>query len=246
VEQIPEGMHSRKAYTDRLGRRYSAAIKHNPRGRRKAVPAPPPSPSPPRRSKVKLTLSLTVTATAIGVAVAVGASGGNSAGGGDSLTVQVKVDISQAISAIAKLGFRSTSNGNSSNPHYGADCAKNATLDVKQFLIQHRCKEYASAIVMVGKGTTTTHLVITRVIMPTKALAIKYESTADTPESGNPPGEPPTVFNGLCYASSRNGDTVRTEQVQPTGDVNADQGLLQAAATPTKLTHSYLKKHCIQ
>ena len=237
-------MHRRKTYEDRLGRQYPEIIKRNPGGRRKATPTPsPPSPSP-RRSKVTLTIAITAAAAAV-AGVTINASVDRSAGSGGSLTVQVKLDLNYIIAALAKLGFHSTDVTNSSSPSYDKDCAKSATLGVKKFLTQYPCKEYASTITTVRKGNTTTHVVITRVTMPTPGLASKYETEADAPGSGNPPGESPAFFNGYCYASGRNGATVWTEQVQPTGNRGEDQAILQAAAL-TKLTPHYLGVHCTE
>jgi hypothetical protein len=155
--------------------------------------------------------------------------------------VQVKADLTQAIAALAKLGFPSTRSINSS---YGTDCEKTASGGVKQFLTRHPCKEYASAILTARRQGTTARVAISWVVMPTANLAEQYEAKANVYGQGNPPGEPPMTFNGHCYASHQNDATVWAEQVQPTGHVNADREILQAAA-PAKLTLDYLHKHCV-
>jgi len=158
--------------------------------------------------------------------------------------VQVKADLTQAIAALAGLGFHSARGVNSSNPSYGTDCARSATGEVGQFLTRHPCKEYASATLTSRRQGTTAQVAMSWVVMPTATLASQYKAKADAPQQGNPPGEPP-AFNGLCYASGQNGATVWTAQVQPTGHVNADREILQAAA-PSRLTQSYLQQHCIR
>jgi hypothetical protein len=78
--------------------------------------------------------------------------------------------------------------------------------------------------------------------MSTISLAAQYKVYADTPGEGNPPGQSST-FTGFCYSSGQDGDTVWTEQVQPTGNIQTDQEILQAAA-PQTLSAGYLKQHC--
>jgi hypothetical protein len=184
-------------------------------------------------------MGMGVAVTVAAGAVVVGVSLGASAGSGDSLTVQVKADLTEAIAALAKIGFRSTP---STSPSSGTACAASATGEVRQFLMRYPCKEYASTTLMARRQGATAQVVISWVVMPTLTLAEHYKTKADAPQLGNPPGEP-LAFNGLCYASGQNGATVWTEQVQPTGHVNTDREVLQAAA-PRKLTLSYLQQHC--
>jgi hypothetical protein len=215
--------------------------------------APSESPSPqippeisrpettPQRAKGKLGASLAVTA-AVGTALAVSLSLGNSSGS-DTLTVQVKADLSQSIAALAKFGFDDISGASSSDPTGGTDCASAATMRVRQFLTQHQCKEYATATFTVAKSGTRTQVAITWVVMSTPSLAKGYKILADTPGKGNPPGQSEADFTGLCYASGETDETVWTEQVQPTGHPEADQEILRAMA-PSKLAASYLQVHC--
>ncbi len=152
--------------------------------------------------------------------------------------------MNQAIAELAKLGFRIIESVDSSSASDSKACTRDSSGDVRQFLEQHPCKEYAVARMTVLRQGTTTQLVISWVVMPTPSLAEKYQEKADKSGKGNPPGQPRAVFNGNCYASSRNGATVWAEQVKPTGNLNADRAILQAAA-PTKLPQSYLKVHCV-
>jgi hypothetical protein len=188
---------------------------------------------------------MTLAAAATIGAVSVSASLSGSSGSGDTLTVQVKADLIQVAAALARLGFQNTPTVNSITPSYATDCAANATGEVRQFLTRHPCKEYASGILMVRKQGTATRVTISWVVMPSVTLAKQYKARADTYGQGNPPGQPPAYFPGQCYASGQNGATVWAEQVQPTGNLNADQEILQAAA-PSKLSPDYLRQHCVQ
>jgi hypothetical protein len=79
--------------------------------------------------------------------------------------------------------------------------------------------------------------------MPTTALGSQYKAIVDEYNTGNPPGMS-LAFNGLCYVSGQVGTIVWTVQVEPTGNVNADQQILQAAVLGI-LAPSYLRRHCI-
>ncbi|MDQ2873942.1 MAG: hypothetical protein M3Y33_03645, partial [Actinomycetota bacterium] len=114
--------------------------------------------------------------------------------------MQVKVDLTQTIAGLAKLGFLKTRSRDISSPSYGTDCATVATGGVKQFLKRYRCKEYAVAILTARRQGTGTQVAISWVVMPTAAQATQYRSLADSFGHGNPPGEPRTVFDGHCYA----------------------------------------------
>jgi hypothetical protein len=103
--------------------------------------------------------------------------------------------------------------------------------------------EYAIASIRAHRQDTSAQVAISWVVMPTPALATQYKHMVDERYRGNPPGES-AAFNGLCYASGQNGETVWVDQVQPTGHINADQEILQVMA-PTKLSPSYLDIHCV-
>jgi hypothetical protein len=196
-----------------------------------------------RRGAGGLIATVAVAAT-IGV-ISVSASLAGSSGSGDTLTVQVKADLTQVAAALASRGFQDTRSASSMTSSYATNCAANATLEVKQFLTQNQCKEYATAILIVRKRGTTTRVAITWVVMPSVTLAKQYKAIADAYGKGNPPGQPPTFFPGRCYASGQNGATVWAEQVQPTGNLTTDQEILQAAA-PTMLSRDDLREHCVR
>jgi hypothetical protein len=79
--------------------------------------------------------------------------------------------------------------------------------------------------------------------MGTATQARRYKVKVDVYGTGNPPGVSPLDFNGRCYTSRQRETTVLTVEVQPTGNVNVDREILQAAAR-RKLSRSYLKQHC--
>jgi hypothetical protein len=253
VDEIPPGMHFRRAYRRKDGTQVAETIARNPRRPRTATTDVPHQPQPPRRRNIKLTLSLAAAGLAI-AGTLVGVTVNGSTAGGGSLTVQVRIDITRALAALAKLSLgklpsassaRSVGiqpKASSSNPTYGTDCAKTATKEVKQFLTSHSCKEYATALLTEHEQTMDAHVAMTWVVMPSTALATTYKSKADRYRYGNPPGEPP-AFNGRCYASGQNGSTIWTEQVQPTGRPAVDQAVLHASA-PVNLSTEYLREHC--
>ena len=235
--QVPEGMHYRKGDRRKDGTRVRSTYVRN-RGRRpKATQEVPPPSSSSRRAKVALTVGLVATATIGGAAVT--ASLNRSASGGNTLNVQVKVDVTHAISALAVLGFRDiTQTKHYNDPH----CAAAASGDVQQFLFRHPCKEYTSVIMTNSSRGTTTRVAVTWVVMPDPKFAGQYMALEDVYGSGNPPGQPPLQFDGHCQASGGKDATVWVEQVEPTGHVNADREILRAAA-PVKLTPADLR-HC--
>jgi hypothetical protein len=201
---------------------------------------------------VSVTAAITI---AIGGTVAITESLGGSGSGGKSLSVQVKVDLNNALRELAALGFhipvRSHSSSTPSPSNARTDCARSATGEVRRFLAHyHQCKDASVVWTTSGHGVTT-RVVISLVVMPTRHLAGAYKKLADTPyksrmpHPGNPPGEPRAFFDGNCYASGENGATVWTEQVQPTGQVKIDQEILKRAA-PAKLSPGYLKIHCVE
>jgi hypothetical protein len=192
-------------------------------------------------------MALTITAT---VAITIGAFTvttvfGGSSSGDEHLSVQVNADLNKALAGLTAIGFRHTLNldPDTSGPSYRADCAQGATGEVKQFLTRHPCKQYAIATRTITRRRTTALVAFSWVEMPTIALAGQYKTTVDTQNTGNPPGVS-LAFNGLCYASGQSGLVVWSVQVQPTGHVNADREILQAA-TLGKLSSSYLRQHCI-
>jgi hypothetical protein len=233
VWRNPTTVHRRKELNPRSG----SPTAHPP------VPPPPtaPSSSPtsPRQPSRKKKLAVTVAATA---AVGVVAFTASLSGSGGSLNVQVKADLTQSIVALAKIGFDRAPGTSSSNPSYGTDCKSSATGQVKLFLTQHPCKEFATATLTTARSGTTAQVAISWVVMPTINLATQYKTRADTPGEGNPPGQS-GAFTGLCYSSGQDGDTVWSEQVQPTGNVDADREILQAVA-PETLSSGYLQQHC--
>jgi hypothetical protein len=168
-----------------------------------------------------------------------------SSGNNERLSMQVKTDLNKAIIGLTALGFRRAQGPQShtSGPSYYADCAKNATDKVKQFLIRHPCKQYATASRTITRRGTTTLVAFSWVEMPTRVLGSQYKAIVDRPNTGNPPGMSLT-FNGLCYASGQRGAIVWTVQVEPTGHVNADRQILQAGVEDT-LPPSYLRQHCV-
>jgi hypothetical protein len=210
--------------------------------------APPGAQSAPsRQGKAARAVALTITAT---VAITVGAVIvttflSSSSTGDERLSVQVNADLNKALGELTVIGFRRARNPDSdtSGPSYRADCSQSATGEVRQFLTRHPCKQYAIATRTVTKRGTTALVAFSWVEMPTSALAGKYKTTVDTQNTGNPPGVS-LAFNGLCYASGRSGLVVWSVQVQPTGHVNADREILQAA-TLGRLSSSYLRQHCI-
>jgi len=172
---------------------------------------------------------------------------GSSAGNGSSFAVQVKFDLNKILGALATaLGLRSTYGPgiSTSGPTYYADCANGATKGVKKFLELHHCRQFATATRTFVNNGITAQVLFSWVEMPTASLANSYEMKVDTPGTGNPPGISPSSFNGSCYASSRQGETVLTIWVRPTGGAGVDQKILQAAAQG-KLTPGYLSRHCI-
>jgi hypothetical protein len=204
--------------------------------------------APSRRGNVRRAAGLTITVVAavtIGP-LAISAVLGGSSTGRKGLSVQVKADLNKALSDLAVLGFRNTRSPNSSTsgPNYRTDCAKSATGRVRQFLSRHPCKQYATATRTVAKRGATALVAFSWVEMPTATLAGRYKVKVDAYNTGNPPGVS-LAFNGLCYTSGQHGATVWTVEVRPTGHVNVDREILQAAAQ-AKLSPNYLRQHCIR
>jgi len=203
--------------------------------------------APPRRGNVRGAAGVTiavVAAVTIGP-LAISAVYGGSSTGRNDLSVQVKVDLNKALGGLAAIGFRNTRSLNSrtSGPSYHADCSKSATDSVKTFLTNNRCKQYATATRAVAKRGATALVAFSWVEMGTATQARRYKVKVDVYGTGNPPGVSPLDFNGRCYTSRQRETTVLTVEVQPTGNVNVDREILQAAAR-RKLSRSYLKQHC--
>jgi hypothetical protein len=201
----------------------------------------------PRRSKagrvVTVAVALTVAGTAGGLAVTGNFSA--SSNGGNDLSVKVNVDLNKATSALSSLGFsgRQVSNLATSDVTHPTDCAKSATGQVRQFLTRYPCKQFAANTWTITRQGANTQVVFSWVEMPTTSLAGQYKVVVDTYSTGNPPGVP-AAFNGRCYASGQQDSTVWTVEVQPTGNLNIDRIILQAAAQ-RKLSQDYLEKHCV-
>jgi transposase-like protein len=220
----------------------------------RSAPEPEPAgPSPvsrPSQRKTVRNLALTVTAAAVVTAGWVSVTGSASSGSAASrgnLSVQVKVDLTKALRALSSvLGFRSSGllNAQTDGPTYHADCAATASGKVKLFLAANHCVKYATAIRAVAREGNTIRLAFSWVEMPTVASADKYKKIVDVHKTGNPPGVQ-RAFDGYCYASGQQGATVWTVLVQPSGHVEVDQEILSAAA-PTRLSASYLQRHCIR
>jgi hypothetical protein len=216
-------------------------------------PQPPPSPHPrapasghvaPRRRKKRRKIAFAITAA---VAITAGTATftltrGNSSDASDSVSVQFNLDSKQIVAALQELGFAGTvrrigASGSS------LDCSQSATGDVRQFLARNPCKEYAATLAQLSRQGIATQAVISWVVMANPGLAMQYKNLADERHEGNPPGQP-ISFNGLCYASGQNDDTVWVAQVQPSGHAAVDAQILQAV-TPVTLSATYLRIHCV-
>jgi hypothetical protein len=216
------------------------------RGRLHGSQAPelaPPKATPHRRPSRNVRRAAAITGTVTALATIGGITFEATAGGatgGTSLTVQVRLEVTDAVKALEALGFAGVV---APTPAPSTNCAASATGAVSQFLGRHPCKEYTSTRFTVHRQGAAARIVISWVMMPTTSLASRYKATADTPSTGNPPGG--QGFNGHCYASGQNGAKVWTEQVRPIGQlaVTTERQLLQAAA-PAKLSTSYRRRHC--
>lgn len=200
----------------------------------------------PLRTVIKTVAVVTITAGAVTVTLTLtGAIGGSPSTGDRSLSVQVEFDLKEALRELATAGWLLSANSTSnSGPSYHSDCAKSATRRVRLFLSPKRCEQYATTIRAVTRHGTTSLVAISWVEMRTTAWADQYKKLVDEYGTGNPPGVS-LAFNGRCYASGppKPGRTVWTVEVQPTGDVNIDREILQAAAR-RNLGPRYLQWHC--
>jgi hypothetical protein len=187
-----------------------------------------------------------VVAITIGAVSVIATGGGSPSNGNRSWSVQVKIDLKEALHELAAVAgwFLSPQSTANSGPSYHRDCAKSATGSVGQFLADHRCQQFATATRTIAKRGTNSLVAFSWVLMPKDSWADQYKHKVDLYKTGNPPGVS-SAFNGRCYASGsdNNGDTVWTVEVQPTGQQNVDWEMLQAAARK-KYPMSYLRKHC--
>lgn len=207
---------------------------------------------PPQRRALRATIKkVVVVSIAVGaVTFAVTQIWGGSPANGDrsSLSVQVTVNLKQALGELATAGWLLITNSTSnSGPSYHKDCAKTATGSVHLFLSPKRCKQYATVIRAIAKHGVTSLVAISWVEMRTTAWADQDKKLVGVYGKGNPPGVSPLAFNGRCYASgpSEPGRTVWTVEVQPTGNITIDREILKAAAL-RNLSPRYLQLHCRQ
>lgn len=194
-----------------------------------------------RKKNRRLAIALTATAVIIAGAVAFIVTRGSSAGANDGISVQADHDLKKVIADLPKLGFAGNvpRSGASEVPQ---NCSQDSTGDVKRFLTQNPCKEYAVTMINLHQPGISTQAVISWVVMTTPSLTSQYKKLADGRHRGNPPGQP-AHFNGRCYASGQNGDATWVAQVKPTRHIAVDRQILQAVA-PVKLSASYLRVHC--
>jgi hypothetical protein len=216
------------------------------------VPSVPPLPSstpefkvtPRRRSKHRRAATVAVAVTLTGTLGGLAATGTfNGSPNGGNLSVQVNADLGKTISALLALKFSGRSNSGTSLASYRTNCTESATGQVKQFLTRYPCKQYAAETWTITRRDVTTQVAFSWVEMPTVSLAGQYKAVVDKYDTGNPPGAS-SAFNGQCYASGQQGSTVWAVEVQPTGDVTADQEIVQAAAQ-ANLPVDYLRQHCV-
>jgi hypothetical protein len=217
------GTHSTGPYTRADGTRVRGYIARNPR----------------RKAAVGVTAAATIT---LGFLTVTGSLpiGGAAAGGSEGASVEISADLNQAVAALAVTGLHGDRVVSSS-----VDCAGTSTGLLQSFFIRNPCKKLVLAALTAHSPRTSAQIEISWVTMPSASLAIQYKRDADAYGTGNPPGSSGR-FNGLCYASGRNGATVWTVQVQPIGrsSVDTDRAILKDAA-PAKLGTDYLQQHCI-
>lgn len=198
--------------------------------------------APSRKVRLKVPLTITAAITVGGVTLT--ASGAfNSPASGTSLSVQVNADLSKVISTLSllKYGGRQISTSEASVPE-PEGCAKDSTKEIKVFLTEHPCKDYSADTWMIYQNDISTQVAFSWVEMPTTSLARQYKIKVDAPGTGNPPGVS-SAFDGHCYASRLQGDTVWSAEVRPTENKKVDQHLLESAVQEN-LSSDYLKIHC--
>jgi hypothetical protein len=200
----------------------------------------------PRKRKVKRAAAFAAVVTVTGTVGGLTATGTfSSPWDGSGLSVQATVDLNKAVAALSGLGFSGKLVSKIGAPYTNnpTNCAENATGQVRQFLTHYPCEQYAADTWTITRQNSTTNVVFAWVEMPTTSLAGGYKTVVDTYKTGNPPGIS-SAFNGRCYASGQQNSTVWTVEIQPTGNVNTDQTILQAAAQQ-ELSPSYLAEHCV-
>jgi hypothetical protein len=199
----------------------------------------------PRRAGRIVTIAVAVTVTGTVGGLAATGDFSASANGSKNLSVKVNVDLNKSIASLSSLGFggRRISNSSTSGVSHPTDCAQSATGQVRQFLTRYPCRQFAASTWIITRQNADVRVVFSWVEMPTTPLAGQYKAIVDTYSTGNPPGVP-AAFDGRCYASGQQDSTVWTVEVQPTGKVDIDRMILQAAAQ-RKLSPDYLGKHCV-
>jgi hypothetical protein len=201
----------------------------------------------PRKKKARRVAAVAAVVTVTGTVGGLTATGtfSSPSDGSSGLSVQTNVDLNKAISALSGLGFggKLVSSVGTSGTSDPTTCAENATGQVREFLTHYPCEQYAADTWAITRQGSTTNVVFAWVEMPTTPLASRYKAVVDTYGTGNPPGVS-SAFNGRCYASGQQGSTVWTVEVQPTGNLNVDRTILQAAAQQ-ELSLAYLAKHCV-
>ena len=195
-----------------------------------------------RRDNLAVTVTAAATVGFLTITGSLPLTGGAAAGGSAGVSVEVSVDLNQAVAALAVIGFHSRRVTSS-----GRDCATSSTGVVQRFLARHPCDKIILAGLTARSKGAAARIAISWVTMSSTKLATRYKHEADSYGSGNPPepaGRP--RFNGLCYASGQNGVTVWTAQIQPIGlpSVRTDREILRDVA-PGKLAPGYLQRHCI-
>jgi hypothetical protein len=201
----------------------------------------------PHKKKVRWAAAAAAVVTVTGTVGGLTATGtfGTPSDGGSGLSMQVNVDLNKAISALSVLGFggKEISSVGISGTSDPTNCSESATGRVRIFLTHYPCKQYAADTWTITRQDSTTNVVFAWVEMPATSLASRYKTIVDTYSTGNPPGVS-SAFNGLCYASGQQDSTVWTVEIRPTGNVNVDRTILQAAAQQ-ELSPAYLAEHCI-
>ncbi|MGH3168102.1 MAG: hypothetical protein ACRDN0_19745 [Trebonia sp.] len=154
--------------------------------------------------KVSATITAAVTIGAVTV-TATGTLNSSARGSSLSASAQLNVDINNVIATFLYLKYSGKQLSTSGASAPGATgCAKDSTKEIKVFLTQHPCKDYSADTWLVSKNNISTQVAFSRVEMPTTSLARKYKAEVDQPGTGNPPGVA-SDFDGLCYASRRQG-----------------------------------------
>ena len=208
-----------------------------------------------RQRKVRhIALGATLTASLAIGGLTITATFDTPASGASHLSAQVNVDLSTKVNvdlqgiatALSARGFDVTdaSKPGMSGFLSSADCAASATGLVAQFFTLHPCEQYIEETWKITRQGITTFTAFSWVDMSSAALASQYKAVVDIYGTGNPPGIS-SAFNGLCYASDRQGSMVGTVEVETTGQAGVDQEILRDAAG-MDLSEQYLRAHCIK